>query len=208
MLRKLNSPASKINPHSDADDGNVLEYRGPIRLAKPSGPKSALRTHKTTIFVSRTSLATNGSGVVTGALLSSAVTGASEWAQYQVLYNEYRVLGMEVLFTPVYKVNQSGTGAFTAPVINYAPVRSNVAAPSASTQVLTNESCVTKSGHDSHKMLVRMSGSEEAIWFDTASTFSSTSAYGVFWFGDLGTASSGTFMYADLRMLVEFRLRS
>ncbi len=104
MAKKGRSRSSR----GDGDDAALITYRGPLKL----GVQNNVRTTRTNIVI----VGAPAGNATTGMYMdygTSVVTSAAEWASFAAVYDEARVLAMQVHYEPYYN-NTYAVGGPTA----------------------------------------------------------------------------------------------
>jgi len=89
---------------------SAVVYSGPIRTLNE---KDAKATH--TVTISASSTVTSTAGGVINNVVSNSPIGFPEWAGLAALFQEYRILGIELHYSPVNKYSKTTTVCY--PVI-------------------------------------------------------------------------------------------
>lgn len=171
-----------------------LGYKGPIKIpVGPSGTK-AIRVNMSHGFAA----ATNGSGVWTYQFAADDITSVSGWADFQDTWGEFRILGLEVILTPI--------AASSSTPIAIILVGEHVATPTTLTtvdQALAYDNAVTYSSNMIKKMryAIRASSVEEMEFQDTSAN---VNAMVISAFSSTGT-NSVNYFFVQETFLVEFR---
>jgi len=206
--KKKGSRKGKGSKRSLASQGPsevALAYHGPIWTRK-------FRENRNMVVVDLQAegfLTSSAGGVLNNVYTSSSATWAN-FGTWAGLYDEFRVLGMQLEFFPnnrYSKVTTTCTPGFG--VVDHAdstPLTSYAAALAyASNRVLSIEDPWTDRseyrGSSVPSLIIRMDGAEEAQWLPTSST-SSYLAIKIYFSGLTASTSYGLFL---LRGLVQFR---
>jgi hypothetical protein len=178
-------------------DENLIAYRGPVRL---KNTLNQVRTERQN-FGSAGQLLASGSGILDVSLGSTTlVQNAGDWANIAACFNEFRVLAMEIICSPV--IIYGSTTIVTKGL--YTVVDHDVSSTLGSASVASNhESCRLKWVGKPFSMTAKMSGLEEGVWLPTSSTTS------FMWLKFYSTGFAANQVVADYQTLglVEFRGR-
>lgn len=183
---------------------SALVYRGPTRVS--TGNNTAL----TTTCLVRTSApagnATTGMYLDTG---TEGITGCNDWSNFASVYDEYRVLALEVTYVPNYDANYA-TGGLTQAVGAVGMYHDNVVRVSGgvTTFVSLADVCTNPSWQIWHtgtraKWTWKATGTEEMQFYPVASAVRTGSIAG--WIpGAASTSNYGTIFVSHV---VQFRGR-
>jgi len=196
--KKANKKGSKssVNPSPTA-----LVYKGPARLPKSLQADDVYTTQLNII----NAVSSGGTGVINTVFDSvNQAQGATDWSSFAAIYNEFRVLSMQIELTPWNTYNNPST-TILAPLYTVEDRESNTAIGS----------LATVAGYDSFKVhmpsvkvirTMKMNASDEANWTDTGSTPGASARMYIKLFSTGNTASTTFYDYAD-RLMVQFRGR-
>lgn len=176
----------------------MTAYAGPIRLNTRDGLDNTVVRTNCSIAVG---VATGGTGEISGGFTTNP-RSTSDWANIQSVYQEYRVLGFEVKYTPYYPVPIAGgvlpsVGAMD--VVHY----SGAGSPASRDEVIQNATHKLWHSHRPLTMHYKARGFEELYW---ASTESDSDRGSIRWFID-GLSASSNYGVFTVTYLVELRGR-
>lgn len=173
-------------------------YRGPIHL-----PAGALDLRTTRINIAyKVNFSTNGSGVIAGYYSTSDVTSASDWTSLAGLFQEYRVLGMEMAYQNANNKTYVSTllPAYGKLGVYHNPVTSS---PANLDEVVQNVDNINVHTGAPFKVQWKARGFEEMQFLPITTT---NTEGGFRYYLDQGTVSK-LMGFAYLTFLVEFRGR-
>jgi len=191
-------PSGRVSK-KDSPSDSTLVYRGPLRPVM----SMAARSEATEQLVTSSLVSTNGSGVYSASLSSNPNT-TSEWSSFVALYEEFRVLAMEVTFQPYYPhwASTSALSMTSFPVVYY-PQRYGANVATSYNTAMQFAGAKIRSIQERTVVTIRMAGSQEAQ-FQNVST--PVGFFGIGVYGTGGSASAG-YAQAFVRLLVQFRSR-
>jgi hypothetical protein len=174
-------------------------YSGSIRVNDPATDTFTIKTNLTY----EQSLTSDGSGVLSFRVRTSDVTSAYDWSDFIASYQEYRVLGFEVMWAPKYNQTYTSTVVPGAGAVATTHV-TGAAAPTSINEVASYDTFRLAYSGKPIKVTWRARGFEELQWLKVTSP---TDAGGVV--GFLNGLSNDT-LYGRLItvFLVEFRGRN
>jgi len=196
MPKKTRKSGKTSNPSASA-----IVYTGAVRPATGSGaPNDAVTVHMS--FINSMTGGTVGLQNYYGTV---NCTSCADWSKYSALYDEYRVLGMQVDYWPnaldgSTQVNQSaGMSVSTHSTSNPFPFTSlSVIGDYGTVQPFyTSRPC---------KLVWKMASTEESQFAPTAS--SGSQGYVGFWAPNATSTGSGAYGYALVSFAVQFRGRT
>lgn len=177
---------------------DLTTYGGPVRL--PTGSGLDKRTTRCNVSVSST-FASSAGGTAAGTF-SSDPGSTTDWSSLSSIYQEYRVLGFEAVYTPYETVPVSGSrapGVGAADYVHYA----GATTPASLDGILQNANHTTFHTHRPCKITWKMRGVEEATW----QKMSVAQDHGsIRWYVD-GLTASATYGRWFVTYLVELRGR-
>jgi len=151
----------------------AVSYRGPMRVPRGLDNLST----KTVILHRADDCVSSGAGVIVGAV-STNPNGTANWADWVQVFDEFRVLAVEVEFFPRNRYSKTTTVC----VPGYAAIdHSDSTAPSGATELQEHESCRIMSledpwtdrtdfaGSKQPSLKWRMNGIEESQFLNTSS---------------------------------------
>ncbi len=195
-MPKLNKTSRNVNISSTA-----LTYKGPTHIVST---KQANDTEVTQIQNIGT-LTTTAGGVLNSVIQpSSQLTSSPDFASYQNLFTEYRILSMEVMCVPYNPFNQPTTNSL-------APVYS-VVDRADSTALASLSACAGYSSCELHKpstsfvRVAKMEGANEGGWVSIAATPATADQFFVKLYSSGNTASLNLYDYKSV-LIVQFRGR-
>jgi hypothetical protein len=208
MVKKSNKQGKKNKARKAGRGGMVnpdsLTYRGPLKIP------STLDNRRLTVgqlHYAGTGISSSAAGVISGNIGIGNPSGASAWAAFAALYDEFRVLSFVVEFTPYdrYSAPLAVTTSIVEPALLIAIDRDSAATPTTLGQLAAYESCRQVSLSDPFRMHYKMDGVREATWVTTASP-SSSPARGFEWIGTSNSATNSYF-FGNLfcTWIVQFR---
>jgi len=180
---------------------SAIVYTGSVRDASTGGiPNDAV-----TIHMSFINTMTGGSVGLQNYYGMVNCTNCSDWSKYAGLYDEYRVLGMQVEYWPnaldgsTQVIQSAGMSVATHSTSNPFPFTSlSVIGDYGTVQPFyTGKPC---------KLIWKMASTEESQFTPTAS--SGSQGYVGFWAPNATTTSSGAYGYALVSFAVQFRGRT
>jgi len=163
--RPKGQQSQKTTPPSQA-----VVYRGPVHVhKKDEGLLSANLSQVSAV----TFTTVGGAATFNTVFTAASVTSATDWADYKALYQQFRVLAIEVKFNPKFSHNWNESTAILAgtylSALYLAPYHGDATA-------LTNEdSAVNHQEHSARSVdvpfsvSVKMRETDEAQWFSTTS---------------------------------------
>jgi len=186
---------------SGAPADSVTVYRGPI------DPPAAMRAQSRSVQqLTATAVITSSAGGVINTQFLSSPAGATEWGDFTPIYEEYRVLGMEVHWEPFYP--HWGTTVALAqnqvPMIWWPQRDAGATAPTTYSAAFQYAGAKVRNIQDRNTTSIRMSGTLEAEYANTRTPGSN------FLIGCYASGLSNSVGYgiAFTRFLVEFRSRN
>jgi hypothetical protein len=189
--RKSNKKTRNGSRKSTVSSSTILKYNGSAILPKSMGQAKVEPLNFSTYIALNASVG----GTVDLVYGTGLVTSANDWTSTAAIFNEYRVLAMELEFQPIVSYTSS-----YPPV--YWVLDRNASGTLGSYVVCANhESANLKSSRYPHKVVIKMDGPDEAVWTSTSTTFS----WG--WIKVFGTnfATSQNVGLINLRFLVQMR---
>lgn len=194
-------PRRRNNNKPLTPSASAIAYRGPTRL-----PRAMQFNDLVTIQLNvANAVSSNGSGVINTVLDSNTQTQAStDWSSFAAIYTEYRTLSMDSEFIPWNKYNLPTTTS-AAPVYSVVDRSDNSALTSLS--ITVNHDSVK--GHEPStriRRIMKMNGTEEAIWTAVGSTNAANERMYVKLYSS-GNANSTTYYDYLNRLMVQFRGR-
>lgn len=202
--KSRSSTASRRRSNKKTANPSVtaLTYNGPTRLAL-SAPSN---DHMTTQLNNTGQVASSGTGVINTVfdayLQASSVT---DWTNFTGLYQEFRILSMEVELIPWNKYNLATTTVAT-PLYSVTDRTSSSTLASAAVTVAYDSMKVSEPS-TRHKRVIKMNGADEAAWTQTGATPASASRLYVKLYS-AGNSNSVTYYDFVARILVQFRGRN
>ena len=156
---KKKSRGASIDPSASA-----IVYRGPVKA-----PREAMSEDMATIQLNYYgSIATTAGGVINSVLDAySQLTSSADWSSLQNLYQEYRILSMNVVFVPWNKYNMPTTSSL-APIMSVTD-RTSSTALSSLANACSYTSVKVHSPSSTFSRTIKMSGTDEATWVLTGS---------------------------------------
>ncbi len=176
----------------------LTAYTGPVHLPTRDGLDN--RTTRLNLSISTTA----GSGV-TGEIsgyFTTDVTSTTDWSSVSSVYQEYRVLAMEVRYIPLYTVPVAGGNLPAVGAMDYVHYN-GATAPTSLDQVLQNANHKVWHTHKPLAMHWKMRGTEEASWTYTGAAVDHGS---IRWFVN-GASASVNYGKFVITYLVECRGR-
>jgi hypothetical protein len=188
--RERKNRAQKRAGRSGMVNPDSITYRGPCKIPSTTDNR---RITVGQLHYAATGISSSAAGVISGNIGIGNPSGASAWAAFAALYDEFRVLAFVVEFTPYdrYSAPLAVTTSVVEPALLIAIDRDSAATPTTVGQLASYESCRQVSLSDPFRMEYKMDGVREATWVTTASP-SSSPARGFEW---IGTANSATNSY-------------
>ncbi len=178
-----------------------MVYRGPIRLPTSDGLDQRVVRQNLSITQE---LASNASGVITGYVTGNDVSASADFASFEDVYQEFRILGLEMRWIPYYNgsYNATRTPSAGAAAVIHVPT---TAAPTTMGEVTDYPTWKPFKSSSQLVLHWKMRGVEEAPFIST-STPSGANHGGLIWYLPGLTASQpyGRVVYT---WLVEFRGR-
>jgi len=183
---------------------SATQYNGPSRLPV-SSRYSAIRDEIVAEIIVINAVASSGAGVINTVFdCYSQASTAAGWSQYSVLYAEYRVLSMDIVFLPWNRYNLPTT-TVAAPVYVVEDRENNT--PLASlTDVSGYTSMEAHPPSSLFRKVVRMAGPGESDFISTASSPPSDDRFFIKLYSSGNTASTTFYDYVS-RLMVQFRNR-
>jgi len=176
-------------------------FLGPIRLPTQSGVDGRVIKSNLQIVQDFTS---DSFGIIKGYVTPGDVTGSTDWAFYEGVYDEFRVLGLQMTWIP--RANGSfqttlvpGTGVIAAV---HTPL---AGAPSSANSVVQHATWSSMTTYTGWKKEWRKRGIEESGFYSTQSPTTANHG-GLVWFAD-GLSNSIIYGRVVYTFLVEFRSR-
>jgi len=200
-LKRSRKKFTKKQGKSAAPSDSTTVYRGPI------DPPAALRGLSRSVQqLTLTQVITSSAGGLINTQFLSNPSGASEWGDFTPIYEEYRVLGMEVHWEPFYP-HWGSTAALAqnqVPMIWWPQRDAGATAPTTYTGAFQYAGAKVRNVQDRTTTSIRMSGTLEAEYQNTRTPAS------VFLIGCIAVNCSVSINYgiAFVRYLVEFRSRN
>jgi hypothetical protein len=181
-----------------------LRYLGPLKIPATSDNR---RLTVGQLHYAGTGISSSAAGVISGNIGIGNPSGASAWAAFAALYDEFRVLSFHVEYTPYdrYSAPLAVTTSIVEPALLIAIDRDSAATPTTVGQLASYESCRQVSLADPFTMSYRMDGVREAVWVTTASP-SGSPARGFEWIGT-ATSATNSYFFGNLFVtwIVQFR---
>lgn len=202
--RKNKSKRSRGRNNGGLSNPDSLRYNGPLKM--PS-TRDNRRMTVGQLHYAATGISSSAAGVISGNIGIGNPNGASSWAAFAGLYDEFRVLSALIEYTPYdrYSSPLAVTTSVVEPALLIAIDRDSSATPTSVGQIAAYESCRQVSLADPFRMSYKMDGVREAVWVTTAAPTGSP-ARGFLW---IGTANSATnsYFFGNLFVtyLVQFR---
>lgn len=175
-------------PRADANS-----YYGPI--VRPIERQA--RDTKTMVLNNFYTLTSTAGGVIADVIPGNP-SNASNWADTNTVWGEYRLLGFSISFMPFNRYSKTTTNCVPFAVIID---RRNSTALASTTAAASHASCVMHSSEDPWTMSVKMSNAEESQFI----AVSSPSAYQWFKFYASGLTVSTGYGYLLVTYRVQFR---
>jgi hypothetical protein len=160
MVRKARNSISRAR----GTPATAIAYRGGIRNGVENANTDLITVNLSTAY----SQSSTGAGLIANVWKTDDVTASSDFASYAATYTEYRVLGFEVEWVPLY-----GESVTTpAPGIGAQAIdRSNaIGTPASLDAVIQRVSWKTWKTNKPNKMHWKMSSVEEATFTNTSAT--------------------------------------
>ncbi len=181
--------------------GVTTSYSGPVRLPTQDGLDA--RTLRANISLSQEFIS-NGGGVISGYVTGGDVGATTDWARFEELYQEFRILGVELEYTPYFNgaYNTARTPSSGHISVAHAPL---TAAPTSSDQVIQYDTWQPWRSSQALRKHWRMRGIEEASFSPVAAP-SAANAGGILWY-IAGLSASQAYGRVTYTWLVEFRGR-
>jgi len=145
-----------------------------------------------------TAVTSDGSGII-NAVFSNVPTGAQNWSSYASVFDEYRVLGMEISFCPLWASGGS-SAQYWAP-ISHVVDRSDSTALTGYSLAERYDSHVRTAGQKGFKHIVQMNSTDGSGFIDIGSS-SATAWIKLF---SSGNSLSLTVGRMDVKYVVQFR---
>lgn len=193
--RRSMNPQSKLtNPSA-----STVMYLGPIR---PLPQKFGLDDNTSELTLTSVCTSTAGGQITT--VISSDPTGAQDWANFQAIWDEYRVLALSLQYVP----NQIG-GNVAA--VAYSPIYTAGTHANGTAFTSYQDAAQVSTGQQHYlnqpwRQSIRMSSPEEASWTITSSAQGFAFMYVKVFAANLGNAVNyGQYIS---RWLVQFRARN
>lgn len=196
----MTKKAAKNNGISNPS-ASAIVYRGAVR----DRPSSGIPDDAVTVHMSFVNGMTGGSVGLQNYYGTVNVTSCSDWSKYSGLYDEYRVLGMQVDYWPnaldgsTQVVQSAGMSVSTHSTANPFPFTSlSVIGDYGTVQPFyTGRPC---------RLVWKMASTEESQFTPTSS--SGSQGYLGFWAPNATTTTSGAYGYALISFAVQFRGRT
>jgi hypothetical protein len=139
----------------------LVQFRGPVRNPKSRNEVSIIRTN----IVSSSTASSNGSGVIATTYTTNP-NGTNGWSSWVALFDEYRVLALELKYVPLWHTLPSGTaGGTLLMVVDH----DSVAALSSFNNACNYESLKTGSIDRPMTHTYRLDGTLESNFINTSS---------------------------------------
>ncbi len=194
--KSANRKAARPNPNVAA-----ISYNGPSRLPKGIAGK-VLDTVQLGLYGS---VASSAGGVISTVFnAGSQATSSNDWSSYQNLYQEYRILSMDVHLEPWNKYNQPTTSALS-PVLSITS-RDNATALSTLADTATYDTVEIHPPSSSIRRVIQMDGVDEATWTLTSTTPAAAGTMYVKLYSSGNVASTTLYDYLTI-LVVQFRGR-
>jgi hypothetical protein len=183
----------KSNPSSA-----VVVYRGPIHTSKPLASDTA------TVRLAVNFNVTGSSVGYSGYAGTGGVTGSADWSRFAGIYDECRIMGMEMQYVPnaincTQVVQSAGFTNVTNNPTNPGPFTSL-------SQVIGYEDWRASNSGQPFRRVWRMSSTEEAQFVSTSSTPASQGWINI-WFPNATTTGSAAYGFIIVTYVVQFRGR-
>lgn len=175
-----------------------LHYRGPLHLRSGGLDQRVTRAN----VVLQSNASTSVTGKINGFWISSDVTSCTDWSSFANVYQEYRVVGLEVKWFNRYNDTYSATvtPGYGAQSVWHTPV---VPTPTSTDEVLQNANNKLWNTNRPLTMEWRARGTEEMVWTPITST---SSHGGIQYYAENAIASTNYGMWV-VTFCVEFRGR-
>lgn len=175
-----------------------LHYRGPIRFST-GGLDSRVTRANLDLAIAGDS---NASGQIIAVFSSSDVTSCTDWSSFSNVYQEYRVVAMQLRWLPRFNATytSSATPGTGAGAVWHIPT---VPTPASVDDIVQNANYHTWNTGGSLAMTFRARGTEEMAWISTGFT----SSHGGFSAFANGCTPSNGYGRWFLTFTVEFRGR-
>lgn len=199
-MPKMMRMRRRRGPRSGGPD-DAKPYLGPIRLPTQSGVDG--RVVKANLQIVQ-DLASDSFGILKGYVTPGDITGSTDWPFYEGIYDEFRILGVQMTWIP--RANGSfqttllpSTGVIAAvhTPLTGAPTSANIVVQHATWGAITT--------YNSWKKEWRKRGIEESGFFNTSSPATANHG-GLIWFAD-GLSTSIIYGRVVYTFLAEFRSR-
>jgi hypothetical protein len=194
--RRSSRPRNSVNPSPRA-----ITYTGPTRLPAALQQNDTM----TTQLNNSGQLTSSGAGVIAtvfGAYLQMSTS--ADFANFQSLYSEYRILSMEVEFIPWNSFN-TPTTTTQAPLYTVTD-RQTATALASVAQAINYDSLLAVVPQKRFKRSIKMDSTDEANWIAIGSSPATGSNFYVKLYSS-GNANSTIFYDFIARVLVQFRGR-
>lgn len=176
--------------------GQLQYYDGPMTLQAFRNQSYTVTTRMSRV-VSATS---NGSGVLS-AIINNDPSNYTSWADFTPLFDEYRVLAMEVHYVP--NVNNTYNTTYLPQPVIHVWDRDASGALTSLGQGMDYESAVPSNINVPFKGHVKMTGSEDSAFINTAAPVKTWSYFNY----ASGLTASTTYGSYFVQILVQFRGR-
>ncbi len=191
-----NRSIKSVNPSPLA-----LTYNGPSKL-----PRSLVSNDVMTTQLNNAGTLTTSAGGVLATVFDaySQVSTPTDWASWQNLYTEYRILSMEVEFIPWNTYNMPTTNVL--PPLYSIIDRANNSPLGSTIGAVSYDSCQVMETGKRFKRIVKMKGAEEAQWIAIGSSPATASRLYVKLYCSGASANTNVYDFV-CRVMVQFRGR-
>lgn len=193
LVKKTSSATKRTKYVSPNPNTNLTTYSGPIvrRIERQA------KDTKTIVLTEFVTVASSGAGVINLVQAGNPST-ASNWADTNTVWGEYRLLGFTCFFMPFNRYSKTTTNVSpTAVVVD----RRNSTALTSLANAAAHASCQMKSLEDPWSITIKMDGEEEANFL----AVSSPNAFQWLKFYATGLTISTNYGYLFVSYRVQYR---